>query len=58
MLYGVVGLVVLILDIFAILEVLKSGLDTAMKAVWILVILLLPVVGMILWFVFGRKGGL
>jgi len=48
------GLVVLILDIIAIIDVIKSNKDTAMKVVWILVILLLPVIGMILYFLLGR----
>lgn len=55
--YGLLGLIVLILDIIAIVDVLKSGLDTAMKIVWILVILLLPVIGMILWFLIGKRTG-
>lgn len=55
MLYGILSLVVFILDIIAIVDVLKSGMDTAMKVVWILVILLLPVIGMLLYFAIGRK---
>lgn len=53
--YGIFGLLILILDIIAILNILKSGLDTAMKIVWILVVLILPVIGMILWFLIGAK---
>jgi len=54
MVYNLLGLVVLILDIIAIIDVIKSNKDTAMKVVWILVILLLPVIGMILYFLLGR----
>ena len=55
MTYGLLGLVVLVLDIIAIMQVLQSGLDGTKKAVWIIIILLLPLVGMILWFLIGRK---
>ncbi|MEC9378795.1 MAG: PLDc N-terminal domain-containing protein [Candidatus Latescibacterota bacterium] len=53
--YGLIGLIVFILDIIAIIDVLKSSMDAAMKLVWILVILLLPLIGMILWFLVGKK---
>ena len=53
--YGRVGLIVFILDIIAIISVLKSGIEPVMKLVWILLILLLPVVGMVLYFVIGAK---
>lgn len=55
MLYGILGLVVLVLDILAIVGVVQSKLDTGMKVLWILLILLLPLIGMILWFVIGAK---
>ncbi len=55
MIYGIVGLVVFILDVLAIIGVLQSNLDTVKKLIWILVILFLPVVGMILWFLIGNK---
>ncbi|MBN2065951.1 MAG: PLDc_N domain-containing protein, partial [Candidatus Thermoplasmatota archaeon] len=45
----------LILDILAIIEVLKSSKDTGNKILWIIIILLLPVVGLILYFFIGRK---
>lgn len=49
------GLIILVLDIVAIVSVVQSGLSTAMKVVWVLVILILPVIGMILWFIIGNK---
>jgi len=53
--YGLVGLVILILDIVAIVNIIQSGLEPLMKLVWIVVVLALPVIGMILWFVLGSK---
>jgi len=52
---GVLGLLVLILDIIAIIDTLKSSMDTGKKALWIILILILPVVGMVLYFLIGKK---
>lgn len=54
---GIVGLLVLIADIYAIIKVVQSGADTATKTVWVIVILLLPVIGLVLWFFMGPGGG-
>ena len=43
---GLIGLIILALDIWAIINVLKSGASTGMKIVWVLLILLLPVLGL------------
>ena len=53
--YGIVGLLVLILDIIAILNIIQSGLEPVMKLVWVVIVLVLPVIGMILWFLIGAK---
>lgn len=52
---GILGLIVLILDIIAIVEVLKGSRAVVNKLLWILIILVLPVIGMILYYVLGRK---
>ena len=51
---GLLGLVVFVLDIIAIVDCLKSNADTVKKLLWILVILCLPVLGMVLFFLLGR----
>lgn len=51
----IVALLVLILDIIALADILKSSMDTANKALWILLILILPVIGMALYFLIGKK---
>lgn len=53
--YNLIGLVILILDIVAIVDVLKSSMDTTKKLLWILAIVLLPIIGMVLYFAIGRK---
>ncbi len=52
---GLFGLIILALDIWAIIKILQSGRSTGSKAVWIIVILLLPVLGLLLWLLFGRR---
>ena len=52
---GILGLLVLVLDIIAIVDALKSSMDTGKKALWIILILILPVIGMVLYFLIGKK---
>ena len=47
------GLIVLILDIVAIVSLLKSNADTGTKILWLLLIVLLPFLGMILYYLMG-----
>lgn len=53
---GLIGLIILALDIWAIINVLKSGVSTGMKIVWVLLIMLLPVLGLIIWAIAGPRG--
>ena len=55
MITGIFGLVILVLDIYAMLQVLGSSTDTAKKLLWILGIWLLPVLGLLVWYVAGPK---
>ena len=55
MIFGLIGLVIFVLDIIALFDVLKSSMDTSKKALWIILILLLPVVGMVLYFLLGER---
>jgi hypothetical protein len=51
--FSLVGLVIMVLDVIALVSLLKSGADTATKILWALLIILLPVLGMILYFLMG-----
>lgn len=53
---SLVGLIILALDIWAIINVLKSGVGSGPKILWILLILLLPVLGLIIWAIAGPRG--
>ena len=44
---GLIGLIILALDIWAIINVLKSGAETGMKILWVLLIIFLPVLGLV-----------
>lgn len=49
------GLLHLILWVIAAVEIVKSSKSLGSKVFWLLAILLLPVVGLILYYVLGRK---
>ncbi|WP_158156736.1 PLDc N-terminal domain-containing protein [Pseudomonas sp.] len=53
---GLIGLIILALDIWAIINVVKSSAEVGMKVLWVLLILLLPVLGLIIWAIAGPRG--
>lgn len=53
---GFFGLVLLVLNVWAIVKIAGSKAGTGSKVIWIVVILLLPVIGFLLWLIFGPKG--
>ena len=53
---GFFGLILLILNVWAIVKVVQSTAGTGSKVLWIVLILLLPLLGLILWFFLGPKG--
>ena len=53
---GLIGLIILALDIWAIINVLKSGAETGMKILWVLLIIFLPVLGLVIWAIAGPRG--
>jgi hypothetical protein len=55
MIATLLGLIVLVLDIWAIVKVVRSAASTGAKVLWVLLILFLPVVGLIIWYLAGPK---
>jgi hypothetical protein len=53
---GLLGLIILVLDVWALVKTVQSGADTGAKVLWIVLIIILPVFGFILWLLFGPKG--
>lgn len=54
---GLWGLIVLIADVWAIVNIFQSNASTGNKVVWTVVVILLPVLGFILWYFLGPKTG-
>jgi hypothetical protein len=55
--YSLFGLLVLIGDIWALINILKSSAANDKKILWVIVVVLLPLIGLILWFFLGPKSG-
>ena len=53
---GLLSLAILALDIWAIINVIKSGAETGVKILWVLLIVFLPVLGLIIWALAGPRG--
>jgi hypothetical protein len=54
--YGIFGLIVLIADIYAIVNIVSSRVTVGAKVLWALLVLILPVVGVIVWYFAGPRG--
>jgi len=52
---GLFGLLILAGDIWAVINVLQSSESNVKKLIWILVVLLLPLLGLIVWFFAGPR---
>ena len=53
--YSVWGLLVLVGDIWAIINIFQSSVSNEKKLLWIIVVVLLPLLGLILWFFLGPR---
>lgn len=51
--HGNVSLLITAADIFVIIKILKSPESTGLKAIWIIVVVLLPFIGLIAWYFVG-----
>jgi Phospholipase_D-nuclease N-terminal len=54
---GLFGFVVLIADVWAIVNIFQSSADTGGKVLWTVLVIILPVLGFILWYFLGPKTG-
>ncbi|MDW4498449.1 PLD nuclease N-terminal domain-containing protein [Sulfitobacter sp. D35] len=53
--YGILGLIILIADIYAIIQVLGSNASTLAKVIWTIAIIALPVLGLLIWLIAGPR---
>ena len=54
---GLGGLIVLVADVWAIVNIFQSGASTGNKVLWTVLVVVLPVLGFILWFFLGPRTG-
>ena len=54
---GLLGLLILVGDIWAIINIFQSSASNEKKLLWTVAVVLLPLLGMILWFFLGPRGG-
>lgn len=52
---GILGLIILIADVWAIIKTIQSPASTGSKVFWVVLILLLPVLGLLIWLLAGPK---
>lgn len=52
---GLVGALILAGDIWAIINILQSSTSNEKKLIWTIAVVLLPVLGLILWYFLGPR---
>lgn len=52
---GIFSLLLLIADIWAIVNIVQSASSTGAKVLWVVLVLLLPLLGLIIWLVAGPR---
>ena len=55
MINGILGLLILAADVWAILNIVQSRESTVAKALWVVLVLALPVLGLLVWYFAGPK---
>lgn len=49
----ILSLIILVLDILAIIKIIQSGAGTGEKILWVLLVVVLPLLGLIIWALLG-----
>lgn len=49
----IIGLLIVVLDIYAVIKILQSAASGMEKLLWILGVFLFPLVGLIIWYFAG-----
>jgi hypothetical protein len=52
---GLLGLLILIANVWAIVHIVSSGASVGAKVVWAVLILVLPVIGLLIWLFAGPR---
>lgn len=54
---GIFSLILLIACVWAIIQIFQSNATTGSKVFWTVLILILPLIGLIIWFFSGPRSG-
>ena len=55
MLSTIIGVLILVADVWAIVNTVQSDATTGRKILWIVLIVIFPLVGPIVWYLLGPK---
>jgi len=55
MLTTIFSLLILVADVWAIINIFQSSESTGTKALWTVLVLVLPVLGLLIWYFVGPK---
>ncbi len=53
--YGLLGVIILVANIYAIYRIFSSGISGLAKALWTLGIVIFPVIGFVVWLLIGPR---
>jgi len=53
--HGILGIIILALDLWAIISTVNSHKSVGKKVLWCLIVILLPVLGYLIWLFFGPR---
>jgi hypothetical protein len=51
----IAGILIFVLDVWAIASIINSKVETGTKVLWILLVLLLPLIGFLVWYFAGPR---
>lgn len=55
MLEFILAVIIFAIDVYAIASIVRSTETTGVKVLWVLLVLILPVIGVIVWWFMGPK---
>lgn len=55
MIHGLLGLIILLADVWAVVNVIQSRESTGTKALWVVLVVVLPVLGLAIWYFAGPR---
>ena len=54
--HSLLGLLILVGDVWAIINIFQSPASNEKKLIWVVAVVLLPLLGLILWYFLGPRG--